>query len=78
MSKRKKKLKWKSTPELLELVKVLSPYFSNADIGRILDRDRRTIHLIKKMYGIKNKEAKEKLPIFIIKPKKYYEEEKNG
>jgi len=74
---RKKTLKWKNNLELQELVKTLSPYFSNADIGRILGKDRRTIYDIKRMYNIKTPK-KAKLPVIVIKPKKFYEEDKNG
>jgi len=70
-------LRWKNNAELIELVRILSSYFSNADIGRILGKDRRTIYDIKRMYNIKTPKKADKLPIIVIKPKKFYEEDKN-
>ena len=67
-----KKLTWKNDDSLVEVVKLLTPYMSYADIGRLLGRDRRTIHYVAKTYGVKSN-SERKLPLIIIKDKDKFE-----
>ena len=69
-----KKIKWKENDELIEFVKLLIPYMTYADIGRLVNRNRRTIHRLVKEYGLeKYKKNKQALPLIIIKDRDKYE-----
>ena len=67
-----KKLVWKNDDSLIEVVKLLAPYMSYADIGRLLGRDRRTIHYVAKTYNIASNNERI-LPLIIIKNRNKFE-----
>lgn len=69
-----KKIQWSSDDSLIEIVRLLAPYMTYADIGRLVGKDRRTIHYVAKTYNISKKE-KRKLPLIVIKSRDKYEEE---
>lgn len=69
-------IRWKRDDDFLEAVKLLIPYFNLSEIGRILNRDRRTIHYVYHTYKLyKYKDDKPKLPLIIIKSKDRFEKD---
>ncbi len=65
---------WEKEKELVEAIRLLTPYMTYADIGRLLGRNRRTIHTAAKRHNLVS--SKKKIPpVIIIKDRDKFDED---
>lgn len=76
MAKKKNFLNWAGDDNLIEVIRLLSPYLTYADIGRLLNRNRRTIHYVASNYGLQDERNKKgQIPLVIIKSRDKFDKD---